>query len=172
MDHSHAYNQGNRQRVSSYFLLFYLPHHITISEKRKRIFGDFIYCFGPYVIMGYDYITYLIFWALCINGLQFHNFHSLSYLHEETKPPITHFNLKSSNVLIDQHWNPKISNIGMTKFLGPEYDCTHVTDEKSDVYNFGILIMEIVSGKTPIQTYQNEIEVLSTKTLNINTSIS
>lgn len=87
-------------------------------------------------------------------------FHSLAYLHEETKPPVIHFNLKSSNVLVDQQWNPKISNIATTKLLGPEYDCTHVGDERSDVYNFGVLIMEIVSGKTAIQTYGNEIEVL------------
>ncbi|KAL8544093.1 hypothetical protein ACS0TY_004581 [Phlomoides rotata] len=83
----------------------------------------------------------------------------LAYLHDETDPPVAHFNLKSSNVLIDEHWNPKISNIGTTKLLGPEYDfCSHKVDEKSDVYNFGVLIMEIVSGKTPIQTYGNEIE--------------
>ncbi|KAK6150671.1 hypothetical protein DH2020_015603 [Rehmannia glutinosa] len=46
----------------------------------------------------------------------------LAYLHEDTEPPIVHGNIKSSNILVDQQWNPKISNVEITKLLGPEYN--------------------------------------------------
>lgn len=46
---------------------------------------------------------------------------SLAYLHEDTEPPLIHGNLKSSNVLLDQERNPKISDVGITKFLDPEW---------------------------------------------------
>ncbi|KAK6155652.1 hypothetical protein DH2020_009900 [Rehmannia glutinosa] len=102
---------------------------------------------------------------------------SLAYLHEDTEPPVVHGNIKSSNILVDQQWNPKISNVGITKFLGPEYnhlatapptgmpgyiapeyDSRRGSDEKSDVYSFGVLIMETVSGKTVVESTVSEIE--------------
>ncbi|KAL9163254.1 hypothetical protein ABFS82_06G028700 [Erythranthe guttata] len=100
----------------------------------------------------------------------------LAYLHEDTEPPLVHGNLKSSNVLLDQQWNPKISDFGITKFLGhewkntsappkgmsgyiaPEYDSIRYLNEKSDIYSYGVLIMEIVSGKSAIESTVNEIE--------------
>ncbi|KAG8381258.1 hypothetical protein BUALT_Bualt06G0103800 [Buddleja alternifolia] len=101
----------------------------------------------------------------------------LAYLHEDTEPAFVHRNLKSSNILLDQEWNPKISDVGIERFLGlewdratahptgmsgyiaPEYDSARVLNEKSDVYAFGILIMEIVSGKPSTEsTHVNEIE--------------
>ncbi|KAL2227040.1 UNVERIFIED_CONTAM: putative serine/threonine-protein kinase [Sesamum indicum] len=101
----------------------------------------------------------------------------LAYLHEDTEPPVVHRNLKSSNILLDQQWNPKISDTGIMKFLGPEWNHSTAapttgmlgyiapehnrtcgSDGKCDVYSFGILIMEIVSGKNAIQATVNEIE--------------
>ncbi|XP_049394516.1 probable serine/threonine-protein kinase At1g01540 [Solanum stenotomum] len=103
----------------------------------------------------------------------------LAYLHEDTESTaIIHQHLKSSSILLDKQWNPKISDFGITNFLdsdersnhpitpppgmsgylAPEYLSTGILDEKSDVYNFGILIMEIVSGKPSIEytTTENE----------------
>ncbi|KAL7107050.1 hypothetical protein ACP275_06G029500 [Erythranthe tilingii] len=100
----------------------------------------------------------------------------LAYLHEDTEPPLVHGNLKSSNILLDQQWNPKISDFGITKFLGhewkntsappkgmsgyiaPEYDSIRYLNEKSDIYSYGVLIMEIVSGRSAIESTVNEIE--------------
>uniref|UniRef100_A0A3Q7FGF4 non-specific serine/threonine protein kinase n=1 Tax=Solanum lycopersicum TaxID=4081 RepID=A0A3Q7FGF4_SOLLC len=103
----------------------------------------------------------------------------LAYLHEDTEPAaIIHQHLKSSSILLNRHWNPKISDFGITNFLdsdersnhpittppgmagylAPEYLSTGIFDEKSDVYNFGILIMEIVSGKPSIEYTSTEDE--------------
>ncbi|GAB4858314.1 hypothetical protein Ancab_009787 [Ancistrocladus abbreviatus] len=90
---------------------------------------------------------------------------ALAYLHEDVEPKVLHCGLKSTNILLDRQWNPKISNIGFARLLGPE--CRHSTDlsgyaapecdlndimvsEKADVYSFGILVMEIISARTPI----------------------
>ncbi|GMH00484.1 hypothetical protein Nepgr_002323 [Nepenthes gracilis] len=92
----------------------------------------------------------------------------LAYLHEGLEPKVVHRDIKSSNILIDHQWNPKVSDFGLAKLLcsersyvttrvmgtfgyvAPEYACTGMLTEKSDVFSFGILIMEIISGRTPV----------------------
>ncbi|THG13371.1 hypothetical protein TEA_008224 [Camellia sinensis var. sinensis] len=100
----------------------------------------------------------------------------LAYLHEDVEPKIVHQHIKSTNILLDQQWNPKISDLGVAQVLGPdrtshattcsmgmsgyiapEYASTGVFNEKSDVYSFGILLMEIITGKTPLE-YSTETE--------------
>ncbi|KAI4321513.1 hypothetical protein MLD38_034883 [Melastoma candidum] len=92
----------------------------------------------------------------------------LTYLHEGLEPKVVHRDIKSSNILLDQQWNPKVSDFGLAKLLGseksyvttrvmgtfgyvaPEYASTGMLNERSDVYSFGILIMEIISGRSPV----------------------
>lgn len=90
------------------------------------------------------------------------------YLHEGLEPKVVHRDIKSSNILLDKQWNPKVSDFGLAKLLGsersyvttrvmgtfgyvaPEYASTGMLNERSDVYSFGILIMEIISGRNPV----------------------
>ncbi|XP_057962573.1 probable serine/threonine-protein kinase At1g01540 isoform X2 [Malania oleifera] len=92
----------------------------------------------------------------------------LAYLHEGLEPKVVHRDIKSSNILIDRQWNPKVSDFGLAKLLGsersyvttrvmgtfgyvaPEYASTGMLNDRSDVYSFGILIMEIISGRNPV----------------------
>ncbi|OMP01979.1 hypothetical protein COLO4_11440 [Corchorus olitorius] len=92
----------------------------------------------------------------------------LTYLHEGLEPKVVHRDIKSSNILLDKRWNPKVSDFGLAKLLGsessyittrvmgtfgyvaPEYASTGMLNERSDVYSFGILIMEILSGRNPV----------------------
>ncbi|XP_042482848.1 probable serine/threonine-protein kinase At1g01540 [Macadamia integrifolia] len=92
----------------------------------------------------------------------------LTYLHEGLEPKVVHRDIKSSNILLDKQWNPKVSDFGLAKLLGsersyvttrvmgtfgyvaPEYASTGMLNERSDVYSFGILIMEIISGRNPV----------------------
>ncbi|XP_030971275.1 probable LRR receptor-like serine/threonine-protein kinase At1g56130 isoform X1 [Quercus lobata] len=89
----------------------------------------------------------------------------LAYLHEESRPRIVHRDVKASNILIDGELCPKISDFGLAKlyddtkthistrvagtigYLAPEYAMRGHLTEKADVFGFGVLALEILSGR-------------------------
>ncbi|XP_065863941.1 probable receptor-like protein kinase At5g18500 isoform X2 [Euphorbia lathyris] len=102
---------------------------------------------------------------------------ALSYLHEAIEPKVVHRDIKSSNILIDDNFEAKISDFGLAKLLGagkshittrvmgtfgyvaPEYANSGLLNEKSDVYSFGVVLLEAITGRDPVDYARPDNEV-------------
>ncbi|XP_011036128.1 PREDICTED: serine/threonine-protein kinase PBS1-like [Populus euphratica] len=97
----------------------------------------------------------------------------LEYLHDKASPPVIYRDFKSSNILLEEGFHPKLSDFGLAK-LGPTGDKSHVSTRvmgtygycapeyamtgqltvKSDVYSFGVVFLELITGRKAIDSAQ------------------
>lgn len=93
----------------------------------------------------------------------------LEYLHECIDPPVIHRDFKSSNILLDRNYHAKVSDFGLAKlgsdkvgghvstrvlgtqgYVAPEYALTGHLTTKSDVYSYGVVLLELLTGRVPV----------------------
>ncbi|EMS63677.1 LRR receptor-like serine/threonine-protein kinase ERECTA [Triticum urartu] len=106
----------------------------------------------------------------------------LAYLHHDCSPRIIHRDVKSKNILLDKDYEPHLTDFGIAKslcvskthtstyvmgtigYIDPEYARTSRLNEKSDVYSYGIVLLELLTGKKPVDNECNLHHSILSKT--------
>ncbi|XP_010500772.2 PREDICTED: probable LRR receptor-like serine/threonine-protein kinase At1g51820 isoform X2 [Camelina sativa] len=172
---SHSSSQGYKQFKAEVELLLRVHH--------KNLVGLVGYCDeGVNLALIYEYMAngdlkehmsgtrnrFILNWGTRLK-IVLESAQGLEYLHNGCKPPMVHRDVKTTNILLNEHFQAKLSDFGLSRsfpiegethvstvvagtpgYLDPEYYRTNWLTEKSDVYSFGIVLLEIITNQPVI----------------------
>ncbi|OIW11602.1 hypothetical protein TanjilG_15296 [Lupinus angustifolius] len=173
--------QGNREFINEIGMISALQHPSLVKLYGFCMEGDQLLLIYEY--MENNSLAHALFaqeksqlkldWStrqkICIGIAR-----GLAYLHGESRLKIVHRDIKATNVLLDKDLSPKISDFGLAKlneeghthmttrvagtygYMAPEYAMHGYLTDKADVYSFGIVALEIVSGKSNTKSWPKE----------------
>ncbi|KAM1047894.1 hypothetical protein FF1_027116 [Malus domestica] len=165
--------QGEREFAAEVEIISRVHHRHLVSLVGYCIVGEqrmLVYEFVPNKTMEYhlhgkglppmDWPTRL---RIAVGSAK-----GLAYLHEDCHPKIIHRDIKSANILIDNNFEAMVADFGLAKlssdnnthvstrvmgtfgYLAPEYASSGKLTEKSDVFSFGVMLLELITGKKPV----------------------
>ncbi|XP_022867945.1 leucine-rich repeat receptor-like serine/threonine-protein kinase BAM3 [Olea europaea var. sylvestris] len=111
----------------------------------------------------------------------------LCYLHHDCSPLIVHRDVKSNNILLNSNFEAHVADFGLARFLvdggasesmsaiagsygyiAPEYAYTLRVDEKSDIYSFGVVLLELITGRRPVGDFGEGVDIVQWMKLTTN----
>ncbi|CAN1283428.1 Probable LRR receptor-like serine/threonine-protein kinase RFK1 [Linum perenne] len=164
--------QGNREFLNEIGMISCMKHPNLVKLHGFCVEGDQLLLVYEYMennslanaIFGRENSKLKLDWPtrfkICVGIAK-----GLTFLHEESRLKIVHRDIKATNVLLDRDLTPKISDFGLARldeeekshistrvagtigYMAPEYALWGYLTDKADVYSFGVLTLEIVSGK-------------------------
>ncbi|PON87958.1 Mitogen-activated protein kinase kinase kinase [Trema orientale] len=169
--------QGEREFKAEVEIISHIHHrHLVslvgycISQNRRLLVYDYV----PnntlyYHLHGQD--RPVLEWAIRVKVAAGAS-RGIAYLHEDCHPRIIHRDIKSSNILLDNNFEARVSDFGLAKlaldadthistrvmgtfgYVAPEYASSGKLTEKSDVYSFGVVLLELITGRKPVDASQ------------------
>ncbi|XP_072964305.1 proline-rich receptor-like protein kinase PERK15 isoform X2 [Typha angustifolia] len=100
----------------------------------------------------------------------------LAYIHEDCHPKIIHRDIKAANILLDYKFEAMVADFGLAKFtsdnnthistrvmgtfgyLAPEYAASGKLTDRSDVFSFGVMLLELITGRRPVDSTQSYMD--------------
>nr|KAJ0208016.1 hypothetical protein LSAT_V11C500246730 [Lactuca sativa] len=180
-----AYGQGNPEFWKEIVMLSLHKHENIISllgfcdeSNEKILVYEYVFRRSLDINLNNNDLTWIRRLKICIGAAR-----GLAYLHNPgtTQQRVLHRDIKSSNILIDENWNAKISDLGLSKFgpanqkytflvsntvgtigyCDPLYAETGLLTKESDVYSFGVVLFEVLCGRMCISNENGNLQSLT-----------